>query len=276
MIWQVRSTLPDIVKDLLKDEEYTNWAEFTKAVTELKGSRLVEKQEQHNRQTQEFNALKTDLARIHQRTPIPNPVDALQKQLNQMSINTTNSTTTPQSNSGYARAPASQNRQNAQSTYSRQPSNTTTTQQPVVITDELKTSVKRLIAAFPHHPDTPAGNAAHTTQIAQWNTRWGESTRVTHETDYPLKPGTAAICSGECFACGTHGHNSHSCILPPGDAARLERKESAWRAVSSRVLGSFNRFSATPISLVINDGYETMSAWIEEVPEQQGKADGSA
>ncbi|KAG1809210.1 hypothetical protein EV424DRAFT_1328472, partial [Suillus variegatus] len=48
MIWQVRSTLPDIVKDLLKDEEYTNWAEFAKAVTELKGSRLVEKQEQHN------------------------------------------------------------------------------------------------------------------------------------------------------------------------------------------------------------------------------------
>ncbi|KAG1747281.1 hypothetical protein EDD22DRAFT_958251 [Suillus occidentalis] len=66
MIWQVRSTLPDIVKDLLKDEEYTDWAEFAKAVTELKGSRLVEKQEQHNRQTQELNALKTDLARIRQ------------------------------------------------------------------------------------------------------------------------------------------------------------------------------------------------------------------
>ncbi|KAG1819820.1 uncharacterized protein BJ212DRAFT_1267320 [Suillus subaureus] len=66
MIWQVRSTLPDIVKDLLKDEEYTNWTEFAKAVTELKGSRLVEKQEQHNQQTQELNALKTDLACICQ------------------------------------------------------------------------------------------------------------------------------------------------------------------------------------------------------------------
>ncbi|KAG1717798.1 uncharacterized protein EDB91DRAFT_1005039, partial [Suillus paluster] len=32
MIWQVRSMLPDIIKDLLKDEEYKDWAEFTKAV----------------------------------------------------------------------------------------------------------------------------------------------------------------------------------------------------------------------------------------------------
>lgn len=66
MIWQVRSTLPDIVKDLLKDEEYANWTEFAKVVTDLKGSRLVEKQEQSNWQTQEFNALKTDLTHIRQ------------------------------------------------------------------------------------------------------------------------------------------------------------------------------------------------------------------
>jgi hypothetical protein len=46
MIWQVPSMLPDIVKDLLKDEDYTNWAELAKVVMDLKGSRLVEKQEQ--------------------------------------------------------------------------------------------------------------------------------------------------------------------------------------------------------------------------------------
>ncbi|KAG1744109.1 uncharacterized protein EDB91DRAFT_1050817 [Suillus paluster] len=66
MIWQVHSMLPDIIKDLLKDEEYRDWTEFTKAVTELKGNRLVEKQEQHNRQAQELNALRIDLARIRQ------------------------------------------------------------------------------------------------------------------------------------------------------------------------------------------------------------------
>ncbi|KAG1824914.1 uncharacterized protein BJ212DRAFT_1261589 [Suillus subaureus] len=63
MIWQVRSKLPNVVKDLLKDEEYKTWADFTKAVTELKGSRLAEKQEQHLKQTQELKALHADLAR---------------------------------------------------------------------------------------------------------------------------------------------------------------------------------------------------------------------
>jgi hypothetical protein len=192
-----------------------------------------------------------------------------------MSVSTTNAPIMPPSNNGYVRVPANQNRQNAQSTYSHQPSNTTISQQPIVVTDELNASVKCLIATFPHHPDTPAGNIAHAAQIAHWNTKWGENTRVMHKTGYPLKPGTAAICSGECFACRTHGHNSRNCILPQGDTARLERKEAAWRAVSSQVLGTFNRFSATPISLVMNDGYKITSAWIEEVPEQQGKADRS-
>jgi hypothetical protein len=41
MIWQVRGKLPSVVKDLLKDTEYTNWAEFTKEVTELKGTWLM-------------------------------------------------------------------------------------------------------------------------------------------------------------------------------------------------------------------------------------------
>lgn len=45
MIWQVCSKLPDVVKDMLKDEEYKTWTEFMKAVTELKGNQLVEKQE---------------------------------------------------------------------------------------------------------------------------------------------------------------------------------------------------------------------------------------
>ncbi|KAG2336351.1 hypothetical protein BDR05DRAFT_896853 [Suillus weaverae] len=57
MIWQVRSNLLDVLKDLLKDEEYNTWADFTKAVMELKGSRLEEKQAQNLKQLQELKAL---------------------------------------------------------------------------------------------------------------------------------------------------------------------------------------------------------------------------
>ncbi|KAG1853570.1 hypothetical protein C8R48DRAFT_560074, partial [Suillus tomentosus] len=60
-------------------------------------------------------------------------------------------------------------------------------------------------------PDTNAGRAAYLAQMSQWNARWGENTRVTPESGHPVKPGTAAICLGECFSCGTHGHSSKNC-----------------------------------------------------------------
>ncbi|KAG2059290.1 hypothetical protein BDR06DRAFT_874057, partial [Suillus hirtellus] len=62
MIWQVRGKLPSMVKDLLKDTEYKDWAEFTKEVMELKGTRLMEKKEQHAKQELEVNLLRADIA----------------------------------------------------------------------------------------------------------------------------------------------------------------------------------------------------------------------
>src|SRR6267154_5418378 len=43
-------------------------------------------------------------------------------------------------------------------------------------------------------------------QLRQWTMRWGEGARCTESTPFPLMPGTAQICSGECFRCGAHGH----------------------------------------------------------------------
>ncbi|KAG1846543.1 hypothetical protein F4604DRAFT_1936382 [Suillus subluteus] len=252
MIWQVRSKLPDVVKDLLKDEEYKMWTEFTKAVTDLKGSRLAEKQEQRTKQ---------------------NPVAALQNQFNKMSINSTTAPSTASINNTYTRVPAAFNQQNQQQTYSCQPA---TMQQPFMIMEEMKTAVRQLIQAMPHQQDNMAGQTAYAAQLAQWNAKWGESARVTQETGYLLKPGTAIIASSECFACGTHGHNGRNCPLPADHTERLTRKESAWRAIASRVLGAYNRATATPISLVMNSNYEAQGAWIKEIMEQQGKADGSA
>lgn len=165
MIWQVCSKLPDVVKDMLKDEEYKTWTEFMKAVTELKGNQLVEKQEQHNRQTQELNALKTDLTCIRQRAPAANPIDALQTQFSRISINTPNSPAAPSTTSAYARVPTTQASQTTQSTYICQPT-ATTAPQPFVTTKELKVSVRQLIASMLQHPDTSAGHAAYMSQLA--------------------------------------------------------------------------------------------------------------
>ncbi|KIN95321.1 hypothetical protein M404DRAFT_41201, partial [Pisolithus tinctorius Marx 270] len=55
-------------------------------------------------------------------------------------------------------------------------------------------------------PDGEEGQRRYLSQLASWAMKHGETMRVTEHTPYHLKPGTAMICSGECFRCGTHGH----------------------------------------------------------------------
>jgi hypothetical protein len=272
MIWQVRGKLPSVVKDLLKDMEYANWAEFTKEVTELKGTRLMEKKEQYAKQEHEVSLLCADVARLQQRNVTQNPITALQNQLSQMSINPAVTSNTPCSNNTVTRTPTQTTMGYLQSTFTHQ---LNTAPQPLVVTEELKTAVRQLVALYTHHQDTAAGRTTYAAQIAQWNMKWGENTRVTQETGYPLKPGTAAIASSEFFACGTHGHNGRNCPVPLDHQERLTRKEAAWRAIVSKVLGSFNRMVVTPISLVFGQAQQPVLAWIEEIQEGgEGKEDG--
>lgn len=215
-----------------------------------------------------------DVARLQQINPTQNSIATLQSQLAQMLVNSVKTPNTLPSNSAITRMPTAQATQHSQPTFRRQPA---TSAQPLVITEDLKNLIRQLVSASPHHPDTPAGHTAYAAQIAQWNAKWGEYTRVTPETGYPLKPGTATIASSECFNCGTHGHNSRNCILPADHTERLSRKEAAWRAIVSKALGLFNRMTATPISLVTNHMSQYTSAWIEEIPDQEeGKVSGLA
>ncbi|KAG1827698.1 hypothetical protein EV424DRAFT_1345369 [Suillus variegatus] len=188
--------------------ESWNSNQFFDDMADLKGNRVLEKKEQHSKQEHEVNRLRADVARLQQNNPTQSSLAALQNQ--------------------FARI---------------QPAAPT---QPLVITEDMKNLIQQLVSSSSHHPDTPAGHAAYATQIAQWNAKWGEYTRVTPETGYPLKPGTAAIAS-----------------------KRLSRKEAAWRAIVSKALGSFNRATAIPISLVTNHTPHYTSAWIEEIPEQE-------
>ncbi|KAG2135238.1 uncharacterized protein EDB93DRAFT_1107202 [Suillus bovinus] len=68
--------------------------------------------------------------------------------------------------------------------------------------------------------NTTAGQAAYDNQLKQWLATNGQTRRVTENTQFPLRPGNAMICSGECFKCSAHGH-IRICAVGPGKRIRV-------------------------------------------------------
>jgi hypothetical protein len=164
MIWQVRGKLPSMVKDLLKDTEYTNWVEFIKEVMELKGTWLMEKKEQHAKQECEVSLLCADVAHLQQCNIMQNLITALQNQFLQMSINPSVKSNTTHSNNTITCTPTQTTMGYLQSTFTCQ---LNTASQPLVVTKELKITVRQLVALYTHHQDTATRWMAYASQIAQ-------------------------------------------------------------------------------------------------------------
>ncbi|RXW18472.1 hypothetical protein EST38_g7385 [Candolleomyces aberdarensis] len=103
------------------------------------------------------------------------------------------------------------------------------------VTPDLQAKIRAALAAMPHHPDMVEGRQAHKEQQLEWARKHGATAWVTEDMPYPLRPGTAPVCSGECFRCGKVGHRGAECAVPREN--QLMRSEQAWRLVCTRVLG---------------------------------------
>lgn len=152
------------------------------------------------------------------------------------------------------------------------------------LSEDERRNLSRLLDLLPHHPPTANGNELYTRQISDWTALHGHTARPSATNPYPLRPGTAGLCSGECFRCGTHGHRSFACPHPP--ETQVPRNEVIWRALCSRELGTIrapnaNHLPPTAVNLVyITDelGHVHIGGYDEDTQneDEQGNGEGSS
>ncbi|KIM58952.1 hypothetical protein SCLCIDRAFT_27663 [Scleroderma citrinum Foug A] len=190
LIWQVRECLPEVMRDLL-DEEHLDREYFTAAVKTLstvkpKEGRVKTEKRKRDEEAMErrVRASIADITGRMQRTTISQTTT----QCTPQPVNTILST-------GMCFATQQQQHQRVYNPLE-------------LVTEAQKEALCHIINHYEHHPQTAAGQQAHQAQVTQWFAQHGEQTCITESTPYPLMPGTASICSGKCFKCGTHEHGS--------------------------------------------------------------------
>ena len=88
-------------------------------------------------------------------------------------------------------------------------------------------ALRACLNTLPHHPDDDTGRATYRKQLANWDTKHSSQTCVTEETPYPLRLGTAPICTAECWNHGTNGHRHDACPIPISNEVHISPKEAA-------------------------------------------------
>ncbi|KAJ4464327.1 hypothetical protein C8J55DRAFT_566943 [Lentinula edodes] len=203
-IGAVWKKLPYALKKTV-DEEHDNWADFTSAIKAVKwGVLKVEAEHEASRKVL---------------PPIPEtPRTKLAGDFAAARISS------PPSPSPMRARPAY-----AGNTGGRKPRRVFTS-----LNEARKEVLRRGIAAKVQQPNTPEGFAAWKAELLEWASRHGVDGALSELTIVPLKPGTEAVCSGECFRCGGTRHGFEVPCPKPG---AIPPVESDWRAYCQRELG---------------------------------------
>jgi hypothetical protein len=268
LIQPVRDALPRTLRDLTSPAP-PNWNTFLTEIKDANIDTLLEKVKRAKERKEVENAQNARIARLENRQG--DPVEILRLQMQQATIGTPVNQTvpynapraqTPQPNPTFNNPARRQIRYvtGNQTGTTQRPRGQPPTQEE---RDTMRTRVNELI----HHPDTSTGQAGYEEQLRQWRAKWGNGARCSEHTPFPLTPGTAQICSGECFRCGSHGHISPECQVPQD--MQLMKNETIWRGICSRILGTYNRTSAPQVNIVFDNAYALET-------EDQGKGEGSS
>ncbi|KIK39080.1 hypothetical protein CY34DRAFT_89856 [Suillus luteus UH-Slu-Lm8-n1] len=259
LVYQVRENMPTVIKELTTPG-LADWTKFLDEIKNIDTNKLREKADVVRRKRETEKAQNARLTRLEGLQM--DAIEILRLQLQCSNLRNTppgttlsNPTPPPTTNT------ASRIRYVPRTPAARPPA-----RQRQPLSPEERDLLHSRINNIPHQPDTAAGIAVYQEQLKQWFTKHGQDGRVNENMQFPLRPGSAMICSGECFKCGSHGHIAGACPAP--EASQLLIQEKIWRSIAVRELGNYNRGHATQIDLLLED--EFIQQW------EQGKGQGSS
>ena len=269
-IGHVRKELPKLLREKL-GAGHTDWTSFLQVVRDVDIDYIRDGADIWKKEKDEQDALKKRIQHLEKLTA--SPTAPLRQQMMTFGIGSSSpsnsqATQQPRQPSTTPNNPFAGNVggrgnlfQAPQTTTAPQ---TTNTRPPATQADRAALLV--CLQKYPHHPDTEAGRQAHRAQQADWAKTNGPGTFITESTPYPLRPGTSAVGSGECFTCGLTGHMGRRDGSTCGGNRALHPHKQIWRAICSRILRQTR--NAVNIQLVAVDDYGT--SW----QEVQGNEDG--
>ncbi|KAJ7062436.1 hypothetical protein B0H15DRAFT_958802 [Mycena belliarum] len=137
---------------------------------------------------------------------------------------------------------------------------------------QLRALLEGCIARQP--PDTPDGLVRYNSQMTEWASKNGHiapDAVSIWTTGYPLKPGTAVPCCGECWRCGTYTSGVPHRVCPKPLVPVLERK---FRAYCGTWLG---RVNVSPAAVHVVEVVEEVEGvpWYQGTDDANTPADGS-
>lgn len=260
-IWQVRDKLPDTIKDVV-GSTHADWTTFMKAVRDVDLQHIRDAVSKRKKEDDVCHDLENCICILE--TVQQSPTAGIHAQMNRASI----SMQTP---AHYPAAPIRTNeaafgRRGGQGNLFNPHAGQTPAARPMATPQQIA-ALRGRLNILPHHPNTEGGHMAYHLQLVEWERKHGRDAKVTEETPYPLRPGMAPVCAGECWICGMVGHQRNRCQVQPGNPTCISQRENLWCRICGTMLGPINQENTTPVQHIAVDQYEYTlgTPWIAEL-----------
>jgi hypothetical protein len=252
----VQDKLPEVIKDKV-DESHTSWSSFCAAIETVNKAYIRDGVKKHREREAKDGLVNSRLSRVERSRP-EQSIAAITAQLGQVNFGGQQTTQNKQPVFHPVQPQAVGNRQGLR--------------QLGIMSEEEKALVRTNVLKYPQHPGTAEGRTAYFEQLRTWKATHGENTLINAHTPFPLRPGTAPICSGECYTCGMQGHMGGACTAT--GPARIPPQEGRWRALCGRCLGRNHREQTTPVNHVGQVGEFTWAGYEFYEGDDQGNGTG--